>query len=38
VITARGIRLSWQVVPRVLIEMLNDRDAMKSKRVMIGWR
>jgi predicted 3-demethylubiquinone-9 3-methyltransferase (glyoxalase superfamily) len=26
--------LSWQVVPRVLIELLQDRDAAKAKRVM----
>ena len=26
--------LSWQVVPRVLLEMLNDPDAGKSQRVM----
>jgi predicted 3-demethylubiquinone-9 3-methyltransferase (glyoxalase superfamily) len=26
--------LSWQVVPRVLLEMLNDRDAAKSELVM----
>ena len=26
--------LSWQVVPRVLIEMLADKDAAKAKRVM----
>ena len=26
--------LSWQIVPRVLIEMLSDRDPEKSKRVM----
>jgi predicted 3-demethylubiquinone-9 3-methyltransferase (glyoxalase superfamily) len=26
--------LSWQVVPRVLIEMLQDKDPEKSKRVM----
>ena len=26
--------LSWQIVPRVLVEMLNDPDAKKSQRVM----
>jgi predicted 3-demethylubiquinone-9 3-methyltransferase (glyoxalase superfamily) len=26
--------LSWQVVPTVLVEMLQDKDAEKSKRVM----
>ena len=26
--------LSWQIVPRVLIEMLNDKDAQKAQRVM----
>jgi len=26
--------LSWQIVPTVLLEMLNDEDAEKSKRVM----
>ncbi|MGH7409633.1 MAG: VOC family protein [Candidatus Methylomirabilis sp.] len=26
--------LSWQIVPPVLIEMLNDKDAEKSQRVM----
>ena len=26
--------LSWQIVPRVLGELLNDRDPVKSKRVM----
>ena len=26
--------LSWQVVPKVLIEMLADKDAVKAKRVM----
>ncbi|MGH9433362.1 MAG: VOC family protein [Terriglobia bacterium] len=26
--------LSWQIVPRVLLEMLQDKDAEKSKRVM----
>jgi predicted 3-demethylubiquinone-9 3-methyltransferase (glyoxalase superfamily) len=26
--------LSWQIVPRILGEMLNDKDAEKSKRVM----
>ena len=26
--------LSWQVVPSVLVEMLQDRDAEKAKRVM----
>ena len=26
--------LSWQVVPIVLVEMLQDKDAVKSKRVM----
>ncbi|MEP6743483.1 MAG: VOC family protein [bacterium] len=26
--------LSWQVVPKVLIEMLQDKDPAKSKRVM----
>jgi predicted 3-demethylubiquinone-9 3-methyltransferase (glyoxalase superfamily) len=26
--------VSWQIVPTVLIEMLQDRDAEKSKRVM----
>lgn len=28
--------LSWQVVPRVLGEMLGDKDAEKSKRVMLA--
>lgn len=26
--------VSWQIVPTVLIEMLQDRDAAKAKRVM----
>jgi predicted 3-demethylubiquinone-9 3-methyltransferase (glyoxalase superfamily) len=26
--------LSWQIVPTILIELLNDRDAAKAKRVM----
>jgi predicted 3-demethylubiquinone-9 3-methyltransferase (glyoxalase superfamily) len=26
--------LSWQIVPRALVEMLNDPDAKKSQRVM----
>jgi predicted 3-demethylubiquinone-9 3-methyltransferase (glyoxalase superfamily) len=26
--------LSWQIVPRVLIEMLQDKDAQKAQRVM----
>jgi predicted 3-demethylubiquinone-9 3-methyltransferase (glyoxalase superfamily) len=26
--------LSWQIVPKVLIEMLNDKNARKSQRVM----
>lgn len=26
--------VSWQVVPRVLLEMLNDEDSEKAKRVM----
>ena len=26
--------LSWQIVPRVLVDMLNDPDAKKSQRVM----
>jgi predicted 3-demethylubiquinone-9 3-methyltransferase (glyoxalase superfamily) len=26
--------LSWQIVPSVLVEMLQDKDAEKSKRVM----
>jgi len=26
--------LSWQIVPRVLIELLQDRDPVKSQRVM----
>jgi predicted 3-demethylubiquinone-9 3-methyltransferase (glyoxalase superfamily) len=26
--------VSWQIVPKALIEMLNDRDAKKSERVM----
>jgi predicted 3-demethylubiquinone-9 3-methyltransferase (glyoxalase superfamily) len=26
--------LSWQIVPRLLIEMLNDKDPQKAKRVM----
>ena len=26
--------LSWQVVPTVLVEMIQDKDAEKSKRVM----
>jgi len=26
--------VSWQVVPRVLIEMMNDPDKMKAKRVI----
>jgi len=26
--------LSWQIVPRVLVKMLNDPDAKKSQRVM----
>jgi predicted 3-demethylubiquinone-9 3-methyltransferase (glyoxalase superfamily) len=26
--------LSWQVVPRVLPELLRDKDAAKSRRVM----
>jgi predicted 3-demethylubiquinone-9 3-methyltransferase (glyoxalase superfamily) len=26
--------LSWQIVPRVLIEMLGDKDAQKAQRVM----
>jgi predicted 3-demethylubiquinone-9 3-methyltransferase (glyoxalase superfamily) len=26
--------LSWQIVPTVVVEMLKDRDAAKSKRVM----
>jgi len=26
--------VSWQVVPRVLIEMMNDSDKMKAKRVI----
>jgi predicted 3-demethylubiquinone-9 3-methyltransferase (glyoxalase superfamily) len=26
--------LSWQIVPRILIEMLNDKDAQKAQRVM----
>jgi predicted 3-demethylubiquinone-9 3-methyltransferase (glyoxalase superfamily) len=26
--------VSWQIVPDVLIEMLQDKDAEKSKRVM----
>jgi predicted 3-demethylubiquinone-9 3-methyltransferase (glyoxalase superfamily) len=26
--------LSWQITPRVLIEMINDRDPARSKRVM----
>ena len=26
--------LSWQIIPRVLVEMLNDPDAKKSQRVM----
>jgi predicted 3-demethylubiquinone-9 3-methyltransferase (glyoxalase superfamily) len=26
--------LSWQIVPRVLVEMLNDADTEKSQRVM----
>ena len=26
--------LSWQVVPRILIELLQDKDAAKSQRVM----
>jgi len=26
--------VSWQVVPTVLIEMLQDKDAQKSERVM----
>ena len=26
--------LSWQIVPSILIEMLQDKDAEKSKRVM----
>ena len=26
--------LSWQIVPRVMIEMLKDKDAEKSQRVM----
>src|SRR6186997_2035410 len=26
--------VSWQIVPRVLVEMLNDPDAKKSQRVM----
>jgi len=26
--------LSWQIVPRVLIEMISDKDAQKAQRVM----
>ena len=26
--------LSWQIVPRILIELLTDKDAAKAKRVM----
>ena len=26
--------LSWQIVPRILVDMLNDPDAKKSQRVM----
>ena len=26
--------MSWQIVPTVLIEMLHDKDAKKSERVM----
>jgi predicted 3-demethylubiquinone-9 3-methyltransferase (glyoxalase superfamily) len=26
--------ISWQIVPRVLVEMLNDPDPVKSQRVM----
>ena len=26
--------LSWQIVPRVLIELLQDKDPVKSQRVM----
>ena len=26
--------VSWQVVPRILIEMLQDKDSVKAKRVM----
>ena len=26
--------LSWQVVPKILVELLQDKDAEKSKRVM----
>jgi predicted 3-demethylubiquinone-9 3-methyltransferase (glyoxalase superfamily) len=26
--------LSWQIVPRVMVEMLQDKDAQKAKRVM----
>ena len=26
--------LSWQVVPRIMVEMLQDKDAQKSQRVM----
>ena len=26
--------LSWQIVPRALVDMLNDPDAKKSERIM----
>jgi hypothetical protein len=33
-IFAQGISLSWQIIPRALGEMLSDKDAEKSQRVM----
>jgi predicted 3-demethylubiquinone-9 3-methyltransferase (glyoxalase superfamily) len=30
----RQIRVSWQVTPTVLIDMLHEKDAAKAERVM----